>query len=74
MWDSTDDCCERRCTFEHPCNQGEGDCDTDNDCLRPTWQSCVQDTCSNSVYFPIDKFPNNTNARFVEIFYNNHLL
>ncbi len=63
LWDPTDDCCERRCTPDHPCPQGDGDCDTDSDCANPTWQQCTNDACLNSNYFPVAQYPNNTAAK-----------
>jgi hypothetical protein len=60
LWTTEDDCCERRCTPEHPCPQSIGDCDADIDCQRPTWQKCEPNGCLNRNYFPLDQFPNNT--------------
>ena len=65
-WDDQDDCCERLCTPDRPCLQGQGDCDTNNDCQRPTWMSCVHDSCSNNQWFPLDTYPNNTMDVYLE--------
>ncbi len=64
LWDEQDDCCERRCMPEHQCPMGYGDCDNDDDCKHPTWQKCEQNGCLNRNYFPLDKYPDNTENRF----------
>ena len=65
-WDEEDDCCEKRCTPEHPCQQGYGDCDTDDDCENPNWQTCVAKSCLNPTYFPVSKFPKNIPEMYVQ--------
>ena len=59
-WDASDDCCERRCTSEHPCREGEGHCESDSDCIKPGWAKCGNDFCLNAIYFPIAQYPNNS--------------
>ena len=60
LWDSKDDCCERRCTAEHPCTEGEGHCETDADCQNPGWLKCGDDMCLDQTYFPRNIFTNNS--------------
>ncbi len=67
QWDSNDDCCERRCTLGHQCLQGDGDCDSDNDCDRPTWQTCESKGCLDRNFFPLATFPNNTADKYINI-------
>ena len=59
-WDETDDCCERRCTIEHPCREGEGHCESDDDCHSSGWSKCGNDLCLNTTYFPMSQYPNNS--------------
>ena len=54
-YDAEDDCCERKCTPDHPCQEGEGHCESDSDCAHPSL-ICGDDVCQNSAYFPPDKF------------------
>ena len=51
LWDENDDCCERRCTPDHPCEVGDGHCEWDSDCAgyqtyrnRCAWRSCKNET------------------------------
>ena len=60
LWDADDDCCERKCTPQHPCKVGEGQCLTDADCLNPGWAKCGVGTCLNTTYFPNNIFIFNT--------------
>ena len=61
LWDEEDDCCEQRCTPEHPCNEGEGHCTVDADCKSPGWLKCGgTGSCLNSVYFPRNIFVMNS--------------
>ena len=60
MWDSDDDCCERRCTKEHPCKEGDGHCEDDNDCQNPGWLKCGDNLCLDQTYFPRNIFTNNS--------------
>ena len=55
MYDSTDDCCERRCKPNHPCEEGEGHCESSSDCAHP-WLSCGDNNCKDQHYFPQEKF------------------
>ena len=59
-WDAEDDCCERRCTPDHPCREGEGHCDADADCANSGWARCGDNLCLNTQYFPTAEYPNNT--------------
>ena len=59
-WDSEDDCCERRCTPDHPCREGEGHCEADADCVNSGWARCGDNLCLNTQYFPTAEYPNNT--------------
>jgi len=61
-WDEEDDCCEKRCTPEHPCNEGGGHCDSDSDCKNSEqgWLKCGNDNCLNTNYFPRHIFPGNS--------------
>ena len=59
-WDETDDCCERRCSASQPCAEGQGHCESDQDCAKPGWARCGDNLCLNSQYFPLAKYPNNT--------------
>ena len=60
LWDAEDDCCERRCTPQHPCKEGEGQCLTNADCLNSGWAKCGIGKCLNRTYFPINTFIFNT--------------
>ena len=60
LWDAQDDCCERRCTPQHPCQIGGGQCLTDADCLNPGWAKCGLGKCLNTTYFPTNTFIFNT--------------
>jgi hypothetical protein len=60
QWDAEDDCCERKCTPQHPCNIGGGQCLTDADCINPGWAKCGLGKCLNTTYFPRDVFIYNT--------------
>jgi len=59
LWDSDDDCCERACTPEHPCEEGGGVCLTDLDCINPGWATCGA-SCLDQTHFPRNIFINNT--------------
>ena len=59
-WDAEDDCCERRCTQDPPCREGEGHCEQDSDCINSGWARCGNDLCLNTQYFPTAQYPNNT--------------
>ena len=59
LWDTDDDCCERACTPEHPCQEGGGVCKTDSDCWNSGWAKCGA-SCTNTTYFPRNQFINNT--------------
>ena len=59
-WDDTDDCCERRCSASQPCAEGQGHCESDQDCARPGWARCGDNLCLNSQYFPLAQYPNNS--------------
>ena len=65
LWDSEDDCCERRCTVDHPCKEGEGHCETDADCQNPGWLKCGDDKCLDQTYFPRNIFTNNSETCFL---------
>ena len=58
FWDSTDDCCEKRCSPKFPCSVGEGHCDIDEDCMNTTFNVCEIGICSNATLFP-----NNTDQK-----------
>ena len=60
LWDGTDDCCEKKCTEDHPCRVGEGPCEVDTDCENHGWTKCGNNKCLNSAYFPPQKYPNNS--------------
>ena len=64
LWDQQDDCCERRCTPEHPCPRGHGHCESDSDCATPTLNKCEASGCLDSAYFPVADYPNNTATFF----------
>lgn len=59
-WDEDDDCCERRCSWERPCREGEGHCVYDSDCANSGWAVCGDNLCLNTQYFPTSQYPNNT--------------
>ena len=61
-WDEEDDCCEKRCTPEHPCDEGGGHCDSDSDCKNSErgWLKCGNDYCLNTTFFPRHIFPGNS--------------
>jgi hypothetical protein len=59
LWDPDDDCCERACTPEHPCQEGGGTCNNDADCWNPGWAKCGA-ACLNTTYFPTSQFIKNT--------------
>ena len=61
-WDEEDDCCEKRCTPEHPCDEGGGHCDTDADCENSElgFLKCGNDLCLNTIYFPRNIFVRNS--------------
>ena len=60
LWDAEDDCCERKCTPQHPCKVGDGQCLTDSDCVNAGWAKCGPGTCLNTAYFPTKLFIFNT--------------
>ena len=60
MWDADDDCCERRCTTDHPCKEGDGHCESDSECQNPGWLKCGDNRCLDQTYFPRNIFTNNT--------------
>ena len=61
-WDEDDDCCEKRCTPEHPCDEGGGHCDIDADCEGSDrgFMKCGDNYCLNTVYFPRNIFVRNS--------------
>ena len=59
LWDPEDDCCERACTPQHPCQEGGGVCKSDADCWNPGWAKCGA-SCLNTTYFPRDIFIHNS--------------
>ena len=68
MWNTTDDCCTRKCSTDNPCLVGEGECIMDNECLNPDFNMCeLNETCNSQKYFPLDEFPNNTDLNYQDI-------
>ena len=63
LYDDQDDCCEKACTPEHPCEHGDGTCSTDDDCLGQA-VVCGLGNCMNEQTFPQTKFPNNYFAEY----------
>ena len=61
-WDSEDDCCERRCSAQHPCTHAEGHCEAPADCERSGYQLCDKKCISSA--FPSSLFPNNTLSKY----------
>ena len=61
-WDEEDDCCEKRCTTEHPCDEGGGHCDSDSECKHSGqgWLKCGDNNCLNTTFFPRHIFPGNS--------------
>ena len=61
-WDEDDDCCEKQCTLEHPCDEGGGHCDTDTDCKNSEhgFLKCGNNLCLNTTYFPRHIFVRNS--------------
>ena len=61
-WDEEDDCCEKRCTPEHPCKEGGGHCDVDADCQNGEKGilKCGDNSCLNTDYFPRNIFVRNS--------------
>ena len=59
-WDVGDDCCERRCTPEHPCSLGDGDCNANADCNDLAFLNCRENSCLDTSLFPAKDFPLNT--------------
>ncbi len=55
MYDLNDDCCERRCKPNHPCDEGEGHCESNSDCAHP-WLNCGDNNCKDQHYFPQEQF------------------
>ena len=65
LFDNIDDCCTRRCTEETPCGPGDGQCQSDNDCINPEFNKCeLFESCLSVNYFPVNEFPNNTNDNY----------
>ena len=62
LWDAEDDCCERQCTPEHPCQEGGGHCNVDADCENLL--KCGDNFCLNPTYFPRLEFPRNSETFF----------
>ena len=40
LFDNIDDCCTGRCSEETPCVPGDGQCQSDNDCIDPEFNKC----------------------------------
>ena len=57
LWDHTDDCCERRCSADRPCDQGQGPCYSNSDCLTAGTYLVCSKQCINRFVYPLDKFP-----------------
>ena len=51
LWDVSDDCCERRCTHDHPCEAGDGHCVDDSDCVGSR-NMCGLRSCKNETFLP----------------------
>ncbi len=62
LWDSSDNCCERRCLPAHPCQPGQGICIDNADCGDVSKFLC-DTTCLNREFFPLDQFPDNTASK-----------
>ena len=61
-WDEDDDCCDKHCTPEHPCEEGGGHCDVDSDCQTGNQGNlkCGDNTCLNTTIFPRNMFTRNS--------------
>ena len=74
IFSTEDDCCQSRCTVDRPCPQGkvirikirikinltmQGPCLTDDECEQSGYNVC-QGSCLDRDYFPLDKYPDNT--------------
>ena len=55
FYDEEDDCCERACKPNHPCQEGEGHCESDSDCDGALVR-CGDNNCKDSNYFPQERF------------------
>ena len=62
LWDSEDDCCERRCTPGNPCTHAEGHCQSSSDCERNGFHVCNK-YCTDGT-FDAQRFPNNTLTKY----------
>ena len=57
LWDSEDDCCQKKCAPDRPCLHGQGPCNSSLDCVSGGSFHVCASSCLNRDIFPLAEHP-----------------